>query len=242
MRPAARQGRAASWAPRSRTLCSSAASSITSSTASAAAATSGAAGEGRAVVARREHVAELGRGDERTDRQTASPAAWPRSSRRVARRSPATPTACRCGPCRTGSRRRSAPPRSRRRPRARRAGARRRGRGSRPRPGPARAARPPCRSSTAARSASSLPAAPRGSRARAARTAPAWTPAASPTARRRCARGRRRCTDTTSPPGRRLRASLSAASTASAPELVKNTLPPSERAASRPARRSEGSV
>ena len=44
------------------------------------------------------------------------------------------------------------------------------------------------------------------------------------------------------PPGRRLRASFSAASLASAPELQKNTLPPSERAVSRSASRVIGSV
>ena len=44
------------------------------------------------------------------------------------------------------------------------------------------------------------------------------------------------------PPGRRLRASFRAASLASAPELQKNTLPPSERAVSRSASRVIGSV
>src|SRR4051794_15645729 len=45
-----------------------------------------------------------------------------------------------------------------------------------------------------------------------------------------------------SPPGRRLRASFSAASLASAPELAKNTPPPSERSTSRAASRSPGSL
>ena len=49
-------------------------------------------------------------------------------------------------------------------------------------------------------------------------------------------------TTTTSPPGRARRTSLIAASTASAPELVKNTLPPSDRSLSRAARRIAGSV
>ena len=47
---------------------------------------------------------------------------------------------------------------------------------------------------------------------------------------------------TNSPPVRRLRASLSAHSIASAPELQRNTRPPSERSASRLARRMPGSV
>jgi hypothetical protein len=47
---------------------------------------------------------------------------------------------------------------------------------------------------------------------------------------------------TISPPGRALRTSLMAASTASAPELVKNTFPPSERCESRAASRMPGSV
>ena len=50
------------------------------------------------------------------------------------------------------------------------------------------------------------------------------------------------CSTTKRPPGRRLRASFSAASLASAPELQKNTLPPSERAVSRSASRVIGSV
>ena len=45
-----------------------------------------------------------------------------------------------------------------------------------------------------------------------------------------------------SPPGLALRASLSAASLASAPEFVKNTVPPSEPEARRSARRDIGSV
>ena len=49
-------------------------------------------------------------------------------------------------------------------------------------------------------------------------------------------------TTTTSPPGRARRTSLIAASTASAPELVKNTLPPSDRSDSRRASRITGSV
>ena len=51
-----------------------------------------------------------------------------------------------------------------------------------------------------------------------------------------------RCTEMTSPPGCALRATFSAASTASVPELAKWTLPPSERSASRAARRIPGSV
>ena len=47
---------------------------------------------------------------------------------------------------------------------------------------------------------------------------------------------------TISPPRRRLRASLIAHSMASAPEFVKNTLPPSERSDSRRASRIAGSV
>src|SRR4051794_8800546 len=49
-------------------------------------------------------------------------------------------------------------------------------------------------------------------------------------------------TETISPPGRRLRASFSAASLASAPELEKKTPPPSERSTSRAASRSPGSL
>ena len=70
-------------------------------------------------------------------------------------------------------------------------------------------------------------------RARAARRAPAWTPAAWPTASRRCARGSRRAARRSSPPGLALRATLSAASLASVPELAKWTLPPSEDSARR---------
>jgi hypothetical protein len=50
------------------------------------------------------------------------------------------------------------------------------------------------------------------------------------------------CATTTLPPCFALRASFSAASTASAPLLVKNTPPPSELALRRPARRTIGSV
>ena len=51
-----------------------------------------------------------------------------------------------------------------------------------------------------------------------------------------------RCATTMSPPRLALRASLSAASTASAPEFVKNTRPPSELSARRSASRAIGSV
>ena len=60
----------------------------------------------------------------------------------------------------------------------------------------------------------------RGTRAPAARTAPAWPPAASPPARRRCGRGTRCGRRSTSPRGRALRTSLIAASLASAPGVA----------------------
>ena len=116
-------------------------------------------------------------------------------------------------------------------PRAPRAAAPPRARARPSPPGSARAAPPRCRSCDRRLQRRRLRRDHDEARARAARTAPAWTPAASRSAPRTCGRGRRRAATTISPPGFALRTSFSAASFASAPELQKNTLPPSERLA-----------
>ena len=99
-----------------------------------------AAGEGRAVIAGLEHVGQSRPGDQRADRAARRRAPWRWSSRRGPPRSARRPTACpvRPMPVWISSKISAAP--VRRRPRGRRSAARRRGRGSRSRPGSARAA------------------------------------------------------------------------------------------------------
>ncbi len=166
----------------------------------------------------------------------------PPSSRPGARRAARAPRACRCGPCRTGSRRRSGARRARRRPRERPPARPGRAGGCRTRPGSARAARPPCARDTAATSASrsfrGTTVKPGTSGANGAcfdscgvaESAPIVRPWKPPSL------------TTNSPPGRRLRASFSAHSIASAPELHRKTRPPSDRSESRFASVIPGSV
>ena len=154
------------------------------------------------------------------------------------------PRACRCGPCRTGSRRRSGARRARRRPRARRASTLRVERVD--------AGLALDRLEQDRRGVVASP--PRGeragvvarhdleARARAARTAPASPPAASPRARPSCGRGSR-------PPSPRSRRPAGACARASARtrsprrRSCRGTrVPPSESSASRFASRIPGSV
>ena len=227
-RPAAPRSRSRSRSPSSRTRASSAGSSARRRRRCAAARDERAAGERRAVVARLEDVGEPLAGHERADRQAAAERLRGRERVGHDARLLVRPQRAGAPHAASGSRRRRARRRRGRRPRARRAAAPRESACTPVSPWIGSSSTAAVPSSTAASSAAGSRRDDDEARARAARTAPAWTPAAWRDSAPYVRPWKAPCTTTISPPGFALRTSFSAASFASAPELQKKTLPPSE--------------